>query len=832
MAELLALAASAFLALQGSQPATAGSRPSSELMPFDFAYSEWTSRTEGDEIVYVFREPEIRTGTLVASADRAVGFVDAEEIIRFFQSRPTGDALLRPGPELPPTGERDLLSEMRRRVELDPSAPKGPLLELRDAPFLRALRAVYLEGDVIVREGRTRSTRADALLLDFTAGRLLILNGQVDMELISGGRRIPLSVRAKLVRQEATGLAQALEAELTTCGLAVPHYHLRSGDLRIRTIGPRDIAIDATSNTLEFSEAGSIGLPDLSIYSTDLRAIPLESVRVGHSRRDGTFLRTRIGNDFRSLGEDVNRSLGIEGDFRGHWSLEVDALSRRGGAMEGTVTYETPGAYRGLTTGYYLSDRGTNVGFLSDLYEEEDANRGRVHSENRIYAGSERTWVDVEVSHSSDPLLRAEFFPNELKSQRRHENDLYFRTAGDTLSFTALAKTELDKFEPIVETGVTPGGAPPSTTNALPFFDARFHTAPIASLGVPAGIAGDAASRDLELVYRARADVGYLERHFADADLQPGLPQFVKPIDRRAGRFDTLHELSTPFSLGVAKLIPFAEIRETAATESATSSSDPSRFLGTAGAKIGSHLERDYGAFRHLVDGLVTYRNTFESTEEGSEFIPFDEVDPLDRLERVEFDLRNRLSRRDSDTGARMTFADVRLMVPLFPSPRRDNGGEPFGDVRTDVRLDLGPQFIVPDLRLRSRMRLDSSDFHARKSDTAMIVSPFGPELDLSLAYRQSGDDYTALAFAASYRIGRKWDLDVLEQFDFEENRSLQHRVLLRRYGHDFALELSFTFDTNDNDRSVAITIQPFAGIGDTRRDRFFVPEPLYRGFY
>jgi hypothetical protein len=804
-------------------------------------------RSEGDEEVYVLRKPEYRHGNLFATAERAVVFFDREELKRAIEEGREGGDPLQVGPELPRTESRDLLAESRRRVS-PRLAARGPVIDVSDEPFRHALRIAYLEGDVRVREtDEGRSASADALFLDAVAGRLLILSGEIRLDLTSSGRPLPLVVRAALIRQEITGSAIASGAEITTCSLATPHYHLRTQDLRLQSLGANDVSVEAEGNALEVEGVGALPLPDLSVYSTDLRLVPVESIVAGHSRRDGAFFKTRLGSEIRDLGDEVNRSLGIEGEFRGRWSVEAEALSRRGGALGGTVDYETRGVYRGTTTGYYLNDRGKDVGFLSDIYDESGVNRGRIHTENRVFAGSNRSWVDLEISHSSDPLLRPEFFPSELKTEKRHENVLYYRTAGDSLSFTSLLKSEIDAFEPVVETGITSGGispsspflpglppgqVPPSTTNAHPFLDGRLYSMPIAKLGVPAGVSGTSAGRELELVYRARASAGYLELHFAEADLQPTLPPLLNPLDRRAGRFDTVHELSTPFSLGVAKAVPFVELRETVASEGATSSDEVSRFLATVGARVGSHLERDFGAVRHALDALVEYRNRFESTAKGTEFIPFDEVDPLDRIERIDFDLRNRLSRKDADTRRRTAFADLQVGVPYFPDASRDNAGEPFGDIRTDVRFDFGPQFFMPDLRVRSRARLDSERLRTRKSDHAVLASPFGPELDLSIAYRESRPDYEALALAASYRVGRKWDLDVLEQFDFVENRSLQHRVLLRRYAHDWALEISFSFDSNENSQSISFAILPLLGSADRPRDRFFVPEPMFRGFY
>ncbi|MFN0206248.1 MAG: LPS assembly protein LptD [Planctomycetota bacterium] len=804
-------------------------------LTYDLAYS----RVEGDEYIYILRNPEIRSGDVVASAERGILFLDGEEYKKLIQR--SGDPL-KPGLNIPDPRERDLLAEAKRRAQ-ETAIAKGPALDLREAPFQGALRAFYLEGDVRIRSGTDRSSTADGLFLDTTTGRLLMMDGAVRFDLETGGRPLSLAVRAKLIRQEITGVASFSDAHLTSCEFAVPHYHIRAQDLSLTWVSRNELLIDSSDSAIIFGDAATLPLPDTSIFSSDLRYLPLEAISAGHSRRDGAFLRTRWGRDFKDIGNDLNQSLGVTGEFKGHWSIDLDMLTRRGPGLGGTLEYETPGSYRGRTTGYLLSDHGENRGFLSEVYEEHESTRGRFHTENRIMTG-DQSWLDVEFSPTTDPLFRPEFYSTEFKREKEHENIIYYRTAGETLSFTGLAKTNIRSFEPIVETGVPSGAPSPSQTNAYPFLDGRFHPAPILNLPIPAGLFGAAADRDLELYYKARADAGYLERHYSEGNISPAFPgpPPIDPLDQRSLRFDTAHELSIPFSLGFGKLVPYVEARETFADRSVPVPTRPfglgesdesvSRRLLTAGIRFGTHLERDFGSVRHLIDFRADYRNQFDSSEDAARFIQFDEIDTLDQLSRVDFDIRNRISLKDPVSGARWTFADVRVLVPYYPRSNRDNAGDRVGDVRTDARLDFGSRFVIPDLRIRSRTRIDNEDENTRKSDSTIIVSPFGPEVDLSLSYRESHSDYRAVAFGVSSRIGRKWDLDIIEQFDFVQNRAIQQRVAMRRYGHDFAIEFSFTFDTNDNSQSVAIAILPLLGGSDRPSDRFFVPEPLLRGFY
>jgi hypothetical protein len=816
-----------------------------DLSPTLISYDGLYTRVEGAEYVFIFRNPEYRDGELVITAERGVAFFGAEEYTRAIlaeSQKKDGDGL-RPGPNLPPTVGRDVLREAKRRIESNSPIARGPTLDLTEFPFRAALRALYFDGDVRVRQGNKSSVAAGAVLVDVAAGRVLLVDGALRFDLNANNRPLALLARARIVRQEISGETHLSDADLTTCEFAVPHYHVRSDDVSIHAVSRDEVFVAATNNRLDLAGPGSVPIPDLALYSTDLKFFPIESIAAGASGRDGLFLRTQFGREFTDLGDGFNQALGIDGKFKGHWSANLDFMSKRGVGVGGSIEYQTSGAYRGETKFYALNDHGENIGFLSDVYKESESLRGQFHTINRVYAGSPRSWIDLELSYLSDPLFLPEFEPSKFKTEKYPETVAYYRTAGDSLSLSALAKTSLNEFQPIVEEGVQKGGVPPSETFAMPFIDGRFYQSPILALPVPGGIAGPGAERPLELYYRASADTGLLERHFSQAEYNPSFtPPPIDPLDQRAAVATTAQELSLPFSLGVAKFIPYFEARGTAESQSIPTSglatglgSSPdnvSQFLGTAGARIGTHLEGDAGSLRHSIDFNANYRNQFDASTPGDEFIPFFGIPGQNELEVIEFDLRNRLSWRDRDTRERLTFADLRITIPYYPNPARDNKGNDLGVLRPDFRFDFGPQFVVPDLRVRFRAQLDPYTFDTNKSDTVAIVSPFGPEVDFSLAYRQARGDYEAFAAGASVRIGRKWDLDVLEQYDFQTNESIAQRISLRRYEHDWALEVSFTFDTSDNFKSITFSIIPLLGAGDRPRDRYVVPTPTFRGFY
>lgn len=806
------------------------------------AYDLMYSRMEGDEIAYVFRNPVLRAGDVVVEAERGVLILDAEEYSRqVATSEPSGDPL-KPGPALPPTAGRDLYADADLAARTGGPVAKGPVLDLQEVPFRAALRTLFFDGDVHVRRGDRSTVGGAAFLVDVAAGRVLVVDGQLRMDLDNPARPLSLLARARLIRQEASGVTSLTDCEITSCEFAVPHYHVRSRDLELRSVSRQEVFVNSRDNRLTLTDVGSIPLPDLAVYSSDFRYLPLEQAAIGLSRRDGFFVRTLWGREFREFGEQFNEAIGVTGKFKGHWSVNLDWMSRRGPGIGGTVTYETEGVYKGEATAYLLRDHGENSQFLSTVYREDLTYRGMFHTTDRIFA-SKDTWLDVEISKLSDANFLPEFYPNVFKTEKYWENLVYYRTAGEEASLTSLFKTEFNEFRPNFETGVERGGPPPSETLSFPNVDGRFYPAPVADLPLPAGLFGEAAERPLELVYSGAVFGGYLERYFSQADYQPSFqPAPLDVSNQRALEFTTVHEISAPFSFGVAKLVPFFEFRATGASNSLPSSGvatglgeDPdsiSQLLSTAGARLGSHLEGDAGPFRHTVDTRIEYRNSFDETESGDRFIPFYDTKQPGVQEVLLLDLRNRFSMRDSDTLENLTFADLRVAVPYFVNADRDNGGDSWGPMRVDFRFDLGPRFVVPDFRLRYRSVIDPNDASRLKSDFSVLVSPFGPELDLSVSYRETPNSYEALAVGASYRLDRKWYVDFIEQYDFLAEQSIQTKVALRRYEHDWALEVAFGYDTSDNELSITFSVIPLATGGDRPRDRFVAPTTTFRGFY
>ncbi|HKB14430.1 MAG TPA: hypothetical protein VKF62_00110, partial [Planctomycetota bacterium] len=90
----------------------------------------------------------------------------------------------------------------------------------------------------------------------------------------------------------------------------------------------------------------------------------------------------------------------------------------------------------------------------------------------------------------------------------------------------------------------------------------------------------------------------------------------------------------------------------------------------------------------------------------------------------------------------------------------------------------------------------------------------------------------------AALSLGEKWDLEGVGQYDLHLDRLLANRLVLRRLGHDWILEVGAFRDRGSGDAGVSFRLQPSL-LHDPRRpfDRrqsrsFFEDEPAFAGAY
>ncbi|MDX2198367.1 MAG: hypothetical protein SF069_05275 [Phycisphaerae bacterium] len=327
---------------------------------------------------------------------------------------------------------------------------------LNTAGIADRVRAVYLEGDVVMSQG-SRFVRADRLYFDFEVQRAIVLDAVMRAQVPD--RAVPLYVRAAEIRQLSSTEIEASNAKITTSEFYTPHYHVGVEKLYLRNLST---AAPTTSTTPE-GEVISAATPNDQLSgeyeaentSLNIDNIPILSWPRAAGRLDQTETLIRQFN------------VGFDGDFgatlRTGWqlfnllglvrppgvdaTLRLDYFSDRGAAIGINSDYETTDNY-GLVRSYFINDRGfdAQLGPLRrEVHDPERDNRGRFLWRHREFL--QDNWdLTLETSYVSDPNFLEIYERSEWFEGKEQETVFFLKRAVDKEVISILANWRLLDF--------------------------------------------------------------------------------------------------------------------------------------------------------------------------------------------------------------------------------------------------------------------------------------------------------------------------------------------------------------------------------------------------
>lgn len=295
--------------------------------------------------------------------------------------------------------------------------PKTPMEQIAGE-----LRAVYLEGDVVLTAGE-RFIRARKLYYDFETEKALILDAVFRADMPDRG--IPLYIRASRIRQLSARQYSADQARLTTSEFYTPHYHVGAEQVNFEDRTPRGVAggaVDTVAGTYEIKDS-TFNLEGMPIsywpYSKgdfETTETLIRNFRIGYGDNRGFEVETQW-HLLNLLG--VKRPPGFDP------TLRLDYFTDRGPGFGVDVDYAGDDNY-GLFRSYYIYDDGEDrLGPLRDG-KPESKNRGRVLWRHRQYLANH--WeATVEFSYVSDPNFLEEWRKSEWFEGKDQETALYLK---------------------------------------------------------------------------------------------------------------------------------------------------------------------------------------------------------------------------------------------------------------------------------------------------------------------------------------------------------------------------------------------------------------------
>ena len=742
------------------------------LKPFDYE----------DTSVLVLHNPTIRQQRKELSATWALFWVDREE----WRSNTQGTMRRR-------LGEASLhVNAPETAPDSRPTRDVGKrILQLRNDPLARILSEIYFEGEVELVEKDAndpkksqRRGRADAFYLDLRQGLGWLQNADLVLEMPFHGRGIPQSIRAKAswMRVGADCTLLADNAVLTTCEYDDPHYMIETGHLRVTCDADfkKIKHIEARKNALRFGKGGfTIPLPTIDT-PTDDRGNPLfiNNLFAGSSAQFGTAVRASFNLALGSLGFGLGKIFGgilrvPTTDLQGHWKFDVGILGTRGLLLGAGVEIAIQNRLRVNAEYSFIPDSNEDRGLVRVPESDRDVLRQWFRLRARRYFGPTE-WLDVAFTWQSDPGMQSEFFEREYLSYEQKDIFLHWRKAEGSTYWSASVKPQIEDRTEVLE---------------MPKTGWYLGRHPVFHLG------------ELEVLYSAQATAGYYLRRngdpryyapFPDGGLPPDPPFFPTPVvpgaERDIARVDTEHRLESPFALGFAgvRVAPFVSGRATAWSASTDGYENASRVVGSAGVDASTTLWKRYpGGTLSTMTPSVSVHGDVVDQENGAEPLEIDSVEDNQTGTFVDFELRSRWwhprskERLDLDLGASYGW--------------NIDGAEPGwrpASVLAEFLTFVGnvPVGLTHDGRyaIENPETVYSRSFLGFRPATHLGI-------ELGYHYGRDADDerlYEAASVNMRYTATSKWEMELAQTFELDQNDRLDHEFTLRRLGHDFVMEI------------------------------------------
>jgi len=657
----------------------------------------------------------------------------------------------------------------------------------------------YCEGNVRLYLENKQIT-CDRMFYDFRRQRALMPESV--MQTYQRKRGIPIYYHARMMKRLAPDLFAADNTRITTCNFGKPHTYIHSDRLEIRKTTYTQTYYDILTDTVKvWSETGDDAVVlnnafKAEIYGKDIPLWYWPELRIGLDRTHTALRRIRLShssrNGFSVLTEWNLYDMGIPENNWSELRLLGDLYTSRGAGGGIRFKYnriDQTGSYRGEALAYLMHDTGSD----STDYEPTDkqSDRGRIKWVHRHRLAPrwwwlENTTLDAELSYISDSGFLNEFYEDEAKEEKEQETYVYLKRQEELWALTFLARGRLNDYQ--------------LQTERLP--EAAFF------------VPGYAVWDNL-MTFSTTTEAAYLRLK------TPSVNPLGRPYQNEDdnGRFYTLNQVRLPFTWGPFDLDTMAGLGTVlyGSDNDTNGGGDLSRAVGLIGFRAATRLWRIYDVYnklfdvnrlRHIVVPDVEFINIFGAGNRPNSFTMYDDVDSTYNFSRFIFGLKQRLqTKRGLLAGGKRRTLDwmtLDLEIPVYPNAKRDNNYDTLGNLEWYYR------WIISDTtQIFSR---GEANFNEDRIDLASLglAVDFSPRLSGFAASRYIHTlDSHVFTLSADYKISERWQVQLLEQFDFGKDAGLEHRVSFRRKLHEWYVTVEFEVDDSRSETSVALLFTP-----------------------
>ncbi|MFV0446584.1 MAG: hypothetical protein ACK5Q5_23690 [Planctomycetaceae bacterium] len=706
---------------------------------------------------------------------------------------------------------------------------------------------VYLEGDIVIRQGTTYLT-AERAFYDLNDERGMLSDAEVRGFLPEINSAVRL--RAAQIRQLSHDKFHAQQGWITTSDMGIPGYRIEASDIFIeRRHIPGVSQVDPQTGQMEggmlwftssrnklYVENIPVGYFPYISSPAENPNIPLRSINFGYSTMFGAQIRT---------GWDVESLFGLNLPDGMDWRLNVDYLSKRG-PMVGTQLKHTgpvnlfgvPATTSGTLNADFIRDSGDDLlGVGRRNLAPETQNRGRAVLRNRLDFPF-NTWLNTELGYLTDRNFLEQYYETDWDTGKDYESLLQLNHQVDNFTASILGRGHLYDFE--------------NTTDWLPRGD-------VTLLGQPLG--------NTPLLWSTHSSVGYAQLNAATPPNDPlqdpftPLPYFV---DRNGVVAMSRHQVELPLTVGPANVVPYA-LGEAAYWQQDMSGDSLGRLYGSAGVRgslmFTKYMPQVYSsifglnglAHKMTFDADYSYSQSTAGLNQIAQYNEFDEnaqerfrerfvslefggvlpgiYDPrnyavrsgagrsvtapwhelVDDQHVVRLGWRHRLQTRVGNPQAPRIYdwMTLDLEASVFPNAQRDNFGETVGLLSANYAWHVGPE-----TSLLANTVFDVFDGGQKTWNIGMLTSRRKRgSLYVGLRGLDIGPiDTTLLIASMSYHPSEKWIWTAGTSYDILAGQDRGQTFTVTRVGEYLLFVVGAGYDSSRSAWSFNFSISPKFG--------------------
>jgi len=562
---------------------------------------------------------------------------------------------------------------------------------------------------------------------------------------------------------------KAKKAYITTCNLDKPHYRLRAKQILIY---PGD-KIVAKNVVFMSGECPVFYIPKYVQRIDDKR--PRVTVVPGHDKDWGTYLLTAWRYYF------------IE-DQQGR--LHLDYREKKDFAWGVTHKYKISDLGEGLLKTYYMHERSIQS---KHLWDEDRRTKEKERFKIQWYHKKEiddQTTALLEYHKFKDDTFMKDYFFREY--EKDEEPETYFLLTHNIPIGTFSFQTE-------------------KRVN-------RFYSASIERLPE---LALDTTEQE---VFNTPL---YFSNETSFSNLRKRYPNSSNHED--ANRLDAYNKLSLPKKIAFINIDPFVGVRQTYFSEDALHNSDIVRGIFYTGIDLstkffrifdvkGDFLGIEINKLRHVITPTIEYSYIHDPSIPPSNLLSFDEIDSIDRENKVTLSLENKLQTKRKDVSRDL----VRFILSTDYLFKKDPEGSRFVSITSDLEITPAAWLRIEsdttfDTRLK-RFTTVNADFSIRSEDDKWSFG-FGERYERKLN-RQ-------LEMQLGYRINPKWKFSIYERFYPTFSQLKEQEYVITRDLHCWVFTISYNVTRGTGEEIwFALRLKAFPEMGFEFNKSYHSPKP------